>query len=164
MIVAGKRAQDVASAREVATETIANGAALQKLAEMVEAQGGDPKTLQDTTRLPMAPVQRVLLAPRDGRVQELDALAVGRAAVAAGAGRGGKEDVIDHGAGIRLHRKVGEQVAIGEPLAIIRASDEGRAESAHELLASAYRIGPEPPSPGPLVLGVVNSSHLVAHG
>ena len=157
MILAGGGADDVAAARRLAAETIAAGAAYDKLLRMVEAQGGDASVLADLTRLSATPVERTVCAPCSGTVQELDALAVGRAAVAAGAGRATRDGEIDHGAGVHLCRKVGETVEAGEPLALLRASDEGGAESARDLLASAYRIGPSPVLRPTLVLEVVGA-------
>jgi pyrimidine-nucleoside phosphorylase len=156
MLVAAGRVDDVASARRLAEETIASGAAYAKLLRMVDAQGGDVAALEDLGRLRVAPVERMVAAPSDGVVQQLDALALGRAAVAAGAGRATRESEIDHGAGIRLHCKVGESVAAEEPLAVIRASDEERAEAAGELLDGAYEIGPEPASAPAVLLETVS--------
>lgn len=152
MVLLADGAADVESGKELAAQAIESGAARDKLLQMVEAQGGDVGALVDVARLPRSRFEVTLRAPRDGIVQRVDALVTGRAAVAAGAGRSGKDGMIDHGAGIALCRKVGEAVAAGEPLAVIRASDEKRARAAHELLASAYCIGPEAASPRPLVV------------
>jgi pyrimidine-nucleoside phosphorylase/thymidine phosphorylase len=87
-------------------------------------------------------------------VQAIDAEALGLAAMALGAGRSRIEDRIDPGVGILVQKKIGDRVAVGEPLCVLHHGAAG-AESPEDVAARvlrAYRIGPEPVSAMPLVL------------
>ncbi len=81
-----------------------------------------------------------------------DALAVGRAAQLAGAGRRTMEDTIDPAAGVLLERRPGDQVAAGDLLATVFARDAARRSAAVEELRRAFTVGEEPPASGPVVL------------
>jgi pyrimidine-nucleoside phosphorylase len=126
---------------------LSDGRALQKFAEMIEAQGGDRRVCDDPGRLPQAPVQQPVPAPRDGVVSALDALEIGLVSKALGAGRDRKEDPIDVSVGIVLHRKVGDTVRAGDPLATVHAARSDQFDAARERLATAFQIGgaAEPP-------------------
>src|SRR5688500_9755439 len=89
----------------------------------------------------------------------MDALLVGRAAVALGAGRDKKGDQVDLSAGILLHKKPGEPVASGEPILELRYNDAARLDAALHLVTQAVVIGDQPPPAAPLVMGWVH-----AHG
>ena len=95
---------------ELAREALASGAALERFRRFVEAQGGDPRIVDDPSLLPGAPVCHEVRAGRDGWLQAVDAEAIGRAAAGVGAGRQRKEDAIDLGVGIDFLVRVGDEV------------------------------------------------------
>ena len=130
---------------------LADGSAVEAYERWVRTQGGDP----DERALPTAPVVRELLAPRAGYVSQLGAVRVGLAALHLGAGRGSKEDTIDHAVGVVCLKKRGEQVVENEPLAEVHARDEAAAEGAAAELLSAYEIGDEAPARRSIVLDVL---------
>ena len=101
---------------------LASGAGLEKLRALITGQGGDPAVVDDTSRLPAAEFVHRLKAESSGYVTALDALLVGRAAVALGAGRDQKGDAVDLAAGIMLLKKPGEAVSAGETLMELRYS------------------------------------------
>lgn len=152
MVVLGGVDTDVSAAYRRLEKTLASGVALDKLAEMVAAQGGDDAAVYDPKRLPLAPVQKEIIAPRNGYVQSVNALAIGRTAMELGAGRHTKDDVIELSVGVDGIRKVGERVEPGEPLAQVHALCPRRAEEAARSIAQAITIGDEPPPPTPLIL------------
>jgi pyrimidine-nucleoside phosphorylase len=88
----------------------------------------------------------------------MDALGIGVAAMLLGAGRETKESVIDQGVGILLKKKVGDQVAAGEPLVELHVNDESRLADVQERVLAAYRIGAGPAKPHPLLYGLVTQS------
>ena len=153
MLVAGGLTADLTEGRVMMDRAVSSGAAMEKFAEVIVAQGGDPGVLDDRSLLPTAPHVTHVRAPRDGFVTRCDALAVGMAGVRLGAGRLRKEDEIDPGVGITVLRKVGEPVTANEPLCEIRFRDQARVESANELLEKAWQVGDEAGDPGPLILG-----------
>jgi thymidine phosphorylase len=126
---------------------LADGRALERYRAMIAAQGGDPDAA-----LPRAPCVQVMTAAESGWVRELDARAVGVAAWRLGAGRARKEDPVSASAGVLCLVKPGERVGVGQAVLELRADDESRFARAREALASAIRIGPEPPETEPLVI------------
>ena len=83
----------------------------------------------------------------------VDALAVGRAAQLAGAGRRTVDDTVDAAAGVLLERAVGDAVEAGEPLAAVFSRDPARRREASTVLEEAFTVGPEAPAARPIVLG-----------
>ena len=144
---------ELARARRRVEEAIESGRGLAKLAEVVEAQGGDPRVVADPDRLPRAARKLAVAAERGGVVEAVEAEALGLAAMALGAGRFRVEDRVDHAAGLVLHRKVGDPVEAGEPLCTLHAgAGRGRPEEVADRVRRAFRIGPGPAHPGPLLL------------
>ena len=116
---------------------------------MIRAQGGDPDAA-----LPWALETEVVLAPADGVVVALDALAVGVAAWRLGAGRARRQDTVQAGAGVELHAKPGAHVRAGEPLMTLHTDTPERFTRVREALAGAVTIAPEGSAPPrtPLIL------------
>lgn len=127
-----------------------DGRAMDKWNEMIRAQGGDPKAA-----LPKAKHSHVVLAPSDGVLEQLDALAVGVASWRLGAGRATKDDIVQLGAGIELHAVQGEAVKAGAPLMTLYSDDEDRFARALESLDGGYRISDVQPTDRVLLLGRV---------
>lgn len=126
----------------LAESQIASGRALDKLKDMVRAQGGDVSYIDDPDRFPKGTEYKVL-APADGYITKIDTELYGTAALLLGAGRNLKEDNIDHAAGIIAYRQKGDAVKKGELLASLFATDTARFESAAATLLSAIVIGNE---------------------
>jgi pyrimidine-nucleoside phosphorylase len=145
------------AARQLLQAAVHSGAAMQKFAEVIEAQGGDPRVLDHPGLLPRARYQEELPAPRSGYVTVCDALSVGIAGMRLGAGRERKEDRIDPAVGITIVAKPGEHVDEGQPLARISFNDEGRLAMARPLLKRAFHIGTIPAGQPSLILGKVRS-------
>jgi pyrimidine-nucleoside phosphorylase/thymidine phosphorylase len=153
MLRLGGAAEDLPAARAAVEAAIADGRGLAKLEEIVAAQGGDPRALRDPERLPRAPERYDVPAPAAGFVAEIDAEAVGLAAVALGAGRRRVEDRVDPAVGLVVRAKLGDRVERGAPLCTVHAGpgSEGRDRIAARL-QGAYRIAAAAPPPRPLVL------------
>lgn len=138
--------------RRLVEDAIASGKALAKLIEVTEAQGGDPRVIEDPGLLAQAPNEAVVTAPADGHVTRCDAGIIGLSATRLGAGREHPEDQIDHGVGITVLAKVGDRVSTGDPLATVRFSDASRWEAEASRLSSAWEVGDLPVEPQPLVV------------
>ena len=148
-------AKDEAEARAKLERGIADGSALEKFAEFIEAQGGDRRAVYDESLLPAAPVRYEARAESSGFVRHIDAQGVGLVSMHLGGGRETAESGIDLAVGVELHKKRGDAVAAGESVATIHARDESGAESAARLLLAAYDIGAEPPEAAPFVKAIV---------
>jgi len=146
---------DLESCRMMAENAVKNGSAFNKLQEMVKAQDGDVKSLDDYTRLPQCDIKHEIAAPETGFIKTMDTEKWGTASVILGAGRAKKDDPIDYGAGIVLVKKTGEMVTKGETIAYLHTNDLASIKTAAEAALNAVVIGDEKPEDEPLLLGVV---------
>jgi pyrimidine-nucleoside phosphorylase len=142
---------DAIEGRRRVETAVADGSALAVYERWVQAQGGNP----DPELLPVAPVIREVVAPRDGVVTRVGALAVGIAALELGAGRRTKADVVDHAVGVVCRAKRGDVVARGDVLAEVHAASDSAAETGAHAVAAAYKTGDEEPRLHGIVLDVV---------
>jgi pyrimidine-nucleoside phosphorylase len=153
MLVLGGKASGDEHARAMLNEAIGSGAAARTAERMIEAQGGDPRVVCDRERLAVAPEEVVVRAPREGFVAAIDALAIGLAAVAMGAGRTRADQPVDHGVGICIDAKPGARVARGTVLARLFFRAASQAVPVVERVQGAFSIAETPPLLRPLVLG-----------
>ena len=103
---------DYTSCKEAVEQSITSGKALDKLADMVRAQGGDADWVYHPDRFPKAPFSYTVKAPQTGYIVRVDAEGYGVASLLLGAGRNTKDDVIDMSAGIYLHAKTCDFVVV----------------------------------------------------
>ncbi len=150
MLVLGKRAKDLDEGRVMAEKAIADGSAFEKFRVLVQAQGGDVSYVDDTSKFPRAKFIRVVNAPRSGYISQVQARSVGEAAVILGAGRAKKSDAVDHAVGFVIHKKVGDQITMGEPLFTIHANDESKLAEAREAVLAAHSFSDTVVPPLPL--------------
>jgi pyrimidine-nucleoside phosphorylase len=152
MIALGGKAENPEEGRARASGAIRDGSALARMRRLVEAQGGDPAVVDEPASREGSRAVATVEAPAgpSGYVTDIDALALGMAAVRLGAGRATKEDAVDPLAGFRLLKKPGEPVAPGEPIAEIFASDASRVDA--DAVARAYSFGAEPAAGGSLII------------
>lgn len=149
-------AEDESAARQALEQSIADGSALKKLAEMVEAQGGDSAAVYDPALLPQAAVQRSVKAPVTGYIRSIHARGVGNVSMILGGGRATKEDTIDQSVGVVLRAKAGAHLTAGDELAVIHAACEADADKAQEALLACYHFADEPSLLRPFIRGVVS--------
>ncbi|HJZ71332.1 MAG TPA: thymidine phosphorylase [Vicinamibacterales bacterium] len=155
MLVLGGVARDRGDAERQARGAIQSGAGLERFRQIVEAQGGDPKVVDDPTRLPHVADRHLVAADRAGYITRLDAELVGRASVALGAGRDRVEDPVDPAVGIIVLAKPGDCVCAGDPVLELHYRDRARLASAMRLASQAVAIGDQPPPlPRPIVAEV----------
>jgi pyrimidine-nucleoside phosphorylase len=140
MLVLVGAAPDQRVARRRLEESVTSGRALEKLREIIEAQGGDPAVLEHPTRLPQAPEVQVYRAPRDGVVSRVEPRRIGRAILELGGGRRTIEDEIDPSVGFLIPAKPGDPVRAGDALATVFARDRAGVELALSALSEAIHI------------------------
>jgi pyrimidine-nucleoside phosphorylase len=140
------------SAKQTVQRHLTDGSALQKLKDLVGAQGGDTSYIDDPDKFPVAKHIRKLPAPKRGYVHTINAAMIARGVHILGAGPTGPKKKIDYSVGVSEIRKVGTQVKQGEPLMMIHYNDEACLEQALEYFKSAYRLAPKRPTPPPLVV------------
>jgi pyrimidine-nucleoside phosphorylase len=155
LLVLGGKAEDEGQGREMAQKSLDDGQAWERFRTLVAAQGGDVRFVDNPDRLPTAPIVETVPAPRSGYLKGIHARIVGETSVLLGAGRARKGDPIDHSVGILIHRKVGDQVEVGQPLFTIHARDQETLAEARQALQDAHTFSDEPVEPLPLFYGVV---------
>lgn len=143
-------------AEDLVWAALRSGRGLEKFRQIITAQGGDPRVIDDASLLPLADRDVLVRATRAGVVTTIDAGCVGRAAVALGAGRDHVEAVIDPAVGIDLLVDVGTTVSEGEPILRLYYRDTARLEGALQRLRDAVVIGDVPPIPHPLVIECID--------
>jgi pyrimidine-nucleoside phosphorylase len=134
---------------------IIGGDALEKFTQTIARQGGDPRVVEDYSRLPHAQHEDSLVAPEDGYLAGLDAETIGRASMLLGAGRERLDSVIDPGVGLVFEKKVGDAVETGERICAIYSNDRKRVDRVRQMLRDATVIAREPVSPPVSVLDVI---------
>ena len=146
---------------ELADSRLSDGSALEKFAEMVHEQGGDPAICSTPgDLLPMANGRRTVAASSDGVVSAVDARGIGEGVKRLGGGRMALGDSIDLTVGARLLKKTGSRVSSGDPLIEILYNDEDKLSASLPFFESAFIVsGPASPQaagPGKLILGRVS--------
>ena len=134
------KAKEEKEAERLILEVINNGKAFQKFQEMVQAQGGNSKSLEDYSLLPKAEKAYLLKAKESGWVSLCDALKIAKGCALIGAGRETLETKLDYAAGAVLNKKIGDPVQTGEILLEVQYNDEEKFKIALPLFESAYEI------------------------
>ncbi len=165
MLVAAGVARGVEAAREQAEEALASGAAMERFAQLIEAQGGSPALVDDPAALPQAREVELFEAPRAGVVARVEPRTLGEAVVALGGGRRALGDAIDHSVGFVVSVRPGQRVQQGEPLASVFARDPAGIAEGLAALGRAIVIGDAAPGPAlPLVLERVAATDVEPTG
>lgn len=141
MLQAGGKAGSLKDGIERSKKAISDGSAFRKFLQIVEAQGGEPDSLEHIDRYPSPKHVAAIKSKSDGVVSSIDALEVGLVSVQLGAGRQSLNDVLDLKAGILFHAKVGRRVRSGDVLAEIFTDRPDVIPAASERLRAAMTIG-----------------------
>jgi pyrimidine-nucleoside phosphorylase len=136
-------------------QAIRSGAAVAKLAEVIAAQGGDARQIEQPDLLPSAAVHSMLVAPRSGYIAGIQSEQMGLASMRLGAGRFKKGEQIDHSTGFILQAKMGDYCRAGEPLVEIYARNESEAAAVREELLACYTWSDAPVTVGPLIYDTI---------
>ena len=155
MLLAAGVAASRDEARRLLEQALQSGAGLDKLREMIAAQGGDACVCDDTGLLPRARYILPVPALRDGYICSMDTTGIGYAAQGLGAGRARKTDVIDPAVGLVMAARIGDPVRAGEPIAHIHANDEARGREAVARMQQLVRLSDAQPQKPPLILAEV---------
>lgn len=156
MLIAGGRAGDETQARDMLQQAISSGAALDKLAAFVRAQGGDAAAVYDPELLPKAAYVEPILASTEGYIHDIRCDEIGVCSLLLGGGRETKDSEIDLSVGLVLAAKVGDYVKMGEPLAYMHFNDRAKAAAARDRFYQAYTLSREKPEAPALIHQVLD--------
>ena len=139
LILAGK-AHNFHQAKEMLSEKIKNGGALDKFRQLISQQGGDPAVIEDYSLFPKTNYQIDVKSEEEGHVNSIDTKEIGLAAVELGAGRERLNSDVDLDVAILIKKKTGDPVRKNEELAKILANDFEKGKKAEERIKKAYKI------------------------
>lgn len=160
MLMLGGAADTVEEAKAKLMDALQSGRGLEKLRQMIKAQGGDASCCDDVSRLPQAKVILPVSAPKAGWIHHMDTVGLGNTAQAMGAGRRTKEDIIDPSVGFVLHKRIGDPIAQGEKLATVHARDLSSAEAAIAAIQQQVAISDEQVSPCKLIHAFITDEKI----
>jgi pyrimidine-nucleoside phosphorylase len=132
-----------------------SGDALEKFTLMVEAQGGDPRVVDDTSLLGETGRVFEYRSDSSGYVVQVQADLLGLCAVHLGAGRHRAEDPVDTAVGLSVLKKIGEEVEAGEPLVRVHFREESQLQGVLPYLEGAFKVEGSPCRPPELIRKVV---------
>lgn len=155
MLLMGRAAEDVESARLLYDKMISSGKALAKMREIIETQHGNPQAVDDYNLLPQAGNRKPVEAKRTGFVQAINTEAMGHASMLLGAGRLRLDTQIDAGVGLLVEAKLGDKVEAHTPLVNLHFNDASNVEEAEAIIEAAYVIGDERIEPPALIKTVL---------
>ncbi|MBQ7765736.1 MAG: pyrimidine-nucleoside phosphorylase [Lachnospiraceae bacterium] len=155
MVVAAGKAAHKDEARAMLEEVIANGKALEKLAQFIEAQGGNKEEVYHPELLPVAKYAEEITSEEEGYISGIVCDEIGICSLILGGGRETKESEIDLSVGLVLHKKKGDFVKKGESLATVYANDMDKLNTAKKRFLAAYSFTDKGFKPEPLIRGVV---------
>ncbi len=155
MVIAAGKAETEEQAIFMLKDAITSGKALQKLAQFVEAQGGDAEEVYHPERLPKATIIEEIMSPTEGFVTHIHCDEIGICSLMLGGGRETKDSAIDLSVGLILLKKKGDFVREGEPLAQIHANDYNKLEDAKARFLRAFIISDHALPQEKLIKGVI---------
>lgn len=154
MLILAGRVGDFQEGYDLLQELLENGKALEQLARLIRAQGGDAGVIEDDNKLPQARYTCPVLAEEEGYIAAIKTRELGLLSVEIGAGRARKDDIIDPAVGFVLEKKVGDRVLPGETLLTIHANKEDL-EGIRERVRKAFLITEEKPEIPNLILTTI---------
>lgn len=155
MLVLGGIADNTAKALEMLNANIQNKKGLAKFKELITAQGGNSSVCEDYSLFPKARESYALISHQSGILTSINTTDIGRASVAAGAGRTVKGAPIDLGAGIIMHATTGDNISIGDCIAEIFADTYEECRFSADILLSALNISDKKAEPLPVLAEVI---------
>lgn len=158
MLRAGFPGLGAREAEDRAAAVLASGRALERMARLVAAQGGDTAWIDQPQRFETSPERVVVEAEEAGVVGSVDPLTLGRAVATLGGGRTRMGQDIDPGVGFTLAVKPGDTLQRGDALGTVHARDRPGAAAGERALRTAVSVGEQAPRLRPLVSHRVTSA------
>lgn len=143
-------------AKEYLKSVVESGKALDKFKELIQAQGGDSKVVDDYSKFPQAKYVVEIKSEKEGYINNIDAYEIAYACKILGAGREKKTDDIDYAVGIYLNKKHGEYCPAGETLYTIYSNDNEKTKLAKQICEKAFEFSPTKPAKEKLIYKIIS--------
>jgi pyrimidine-nucleoside phosphorylase len=153
----GGRTHSVDEGRRLAETLIASGQAKEKFKLGIRLQGGDHRVVDEPARLPKAHFHSYVPSEASGYITATNSEQLGIALAMLGGGREKKEDAIDPAVGLEFSKRIGDRVEKGETLVSIHYNAATKLAEAKSMIASAYKVGPEPCAAPPLIRRIIGA-------
>lgn len=160
MLLLAKKIKTINEGIEITTQKLRSGEAFAKFKEFIQAQGGDISVIDDTNRLPKAKYVKPIKATAEGYIQMMKTNEIGLAALVLGAGRENKESAIDLSAGLQMHKKIGDQVAVGDPIATVYTNKQESIEQASHIVLNSLKLSKESVPTPKLIQAIVSKDQI----
>lgn len=159
MMRVSKLAETEVEAREKLEAALHSGAGLQKLRQMIAAEGGDASYISMDRIDELCRVKKVMnvYPKRAGYISSMNAERIGTAAQILGAGRATKEESIDPAVGLVMKKRLGDFIRADEPLCVMYINDESKVDAALDMFHSAFTYSDAKPEYRPMVYDVVRA-------
>jgi pyrimidine-nucleoside phosphorylase len=164
MFYLGEKTKSVEEGRKLAERMISSGEALEKFRECIRLQGGDERVIDEPDLLPKAASEVKVISSTSGTIVTTNCERFGIALAMMGGGRETKEDRIDHAVGLEFHKRIGERIEKGEPLATIHYNSDAKLAEAGRMVAESFVIDADsggqtkpPRPPKPLIRRIIGS-------
>ena len=160
MFYLGEKTKSVAEGRKLAERMISSGEAREKFKQCIRLQGGDERVIDEPDLLPKARSDVLVTSNAGGVLVATNCEQFGIALAMLGGGRETKEDRIDHAVGLEFHKRIGDRVEKGEPLATIHYNSDAKLAEAKRMVAESFVIDPDIAAQGeprPLIRRIVGA-------
>jgi pyrimidine-nucleoside phosphorylase len=161
MFYLGEKTKSVEEGRKLAERMISNGEAREKFRQCIRLQGGDGRVIDQPELLPKAASHADVTSNASGTITATNCEQFGIALAMLGGGRETKEDRIDHAVGLEFHKRIGEHVEKGEPLATIHYNSDAKLAEARRMVAESFVLdrdgGGQAKAPRPLIRQIIGS-------
>ncbi|HXO62357.1 MAG TPA: thymidine phosphorylase [Candidatus Acidoferrales bacterium] len=161
MFYLGEKTKSVEEGRKLAERMISNGEAREKFRQCIRLQGGDERVIDQPELLPKAASHADVTSNASGTITATNCEQFGFALAMLGGGRETKEDRIDHAVGLEFHKRIGERVEKGEPLATIHYNSDAKLAEARRMVAESFVLdrdsGGQAKAPRPLIRQIIGS-------
>ena len=161
MVKAAGKVETAQEGRKLLEKTITDGSALEKLKELIEAQGGNRLFVDNTDMFQKAKIIKPIEANNSGYINHIEANEIGIASMILGGGRETKDSVIDLSVGIIIKEKVGAKISKGDIIAYVHGNDEEKVKIAKEKILSAYNICKEKPEEREFIKGIITNQGII---
>jgi pyrimidine-nucleoside phosphorylase len=159
MFYLGEKTKSVEEGRKLAGRMISSGEAREKFRQCIRLQGGNERVIDEPDLLPKAASKVDVTSNAGGVLVTTDCEQFGIALAMLGGGRETKEDRIDHAVGLEFHKRIGERIEIGEPLATIHYNSDAKLEEAERMVAESFVIDQDSggQAPRPLIRRIIDA-------
>ena len=140
MLLLAGIADTEALAHEMLQDALSSGRALDKLGEIIAAQGGNRNVIHDPSLMPRAKLIRNMTAQKSGLLCSVDCHGLGICAQTLGAGRITKDDAIDLSVGFIMKKRIGDTIKKSDVLFEVHANNQAKLDETLNSLPLCIKI------------------------